>query len=241
LRREEVAILANVSSTWYTYLEQGRKIRPSAEVVDSLADALRLTHAERRYLHALGVSTPASVMPRAALDPDAVSVVRGIVNECNASPYPVYAADHVGDLVAWNGAMAEWYTDFSALEGRARNVLRWLFTAPEARRAIENWADDARDIVSRIRFYIAMGHADPKLEAVVRDLHAASDEFAAWWSTHDVSDQDARLRIFRHPTRGRSPLQLAVVRPVINPSASIVFHLPVDESQDPDRAVCAPS
>lgn len=236
-----MAILANVSPTWYTYLEQGRKIRPSIEVLDSLADALRLGDVERRYLHALGVATPASVQSQAELDASAVSVVRGIVQECDASPYPVYAADRVGGLLAWNGAMADWYADFSGLEGRACNVIWWFFTAPEARQAIENWADDAREIVGRIRFVVGTGHGDPEVEAIVRDLHAASEEFAAWWSTHDVNDQDARLRIFRHPSRGRSPLQLAVVRPVINPSASIVFHLPVDESQDPDHAVCAPS
>lgn len=226
LRREEVAVLAHLSPTWYTYLEQGRDVNPSPDVLDSLAGALRLDGTEHAYLRALGSAgvpdrsygqTPAT---------DATTVVRQLVRDSSAMGYPVYAADARGDLVACNAHMERWYGDFSGRGPRDRNIVWWLFTAPEARERIAGWDRDARDIVARVRFFIANYPADVAVQALIADLRRTSAEFEGWWNDHDVADQEATERSFRHPQLGVRTLRLAVVRPSVDPSVSVVFHLP---------------
>ncbi len=232
LRREEVALLADVSPSWYTYLEQGRRVRPSAEVLDSLASALRLDQTERRYLHALGAGPAESVRQDPTPDIDTTALVVRLMQTSDVLPYPIYVMDGLGDLIAWNAQTTEWYCDFSAREGRGRNMVWWLFTAPEARERIASWRDDAREIVGRIRFLVGTSRAHPAVEESVRALYAASEDFARWWDEHDVVDQEARQRTFRHPRLGVRVLDLFVVRPAVNPAVSIVFHLPPDDDGD---------
>lgn len=226
LRREEVAVLANVSTTWYTYLEQGREIRPSAEILDSFANALRLDHTERRYLHALGASPASSVLPDPTPDAEAIALVCRLMDVNSDMPYPVYATDGMGGLLAWNMQMSEWYSDFSESVGRSRNIVWWLFTAPEAAERIAEWDRDAREMVARIRFFVGTCRPHHIIDGMVRDLCEVSADFARWWDEHDVVDQEARARTFHHPRLGTRTLQLLVVRPSISPSVSIVFHLP---------------
>lgn len=123
LRREEVAVLAGLSPSWYTYLEQGRDINPSAEVLDSLARVLGLTEDERRYLHTLaygGVTTPRPLVDELA----AAEIARQLVATAAESPYPVYAINYYCDLIAWNRATASYYADFGQLPVQRRNMLR---------------------------------------------------------------------------------------------------------------------
>lgn len=226
LRREEVALLAHVSPSWYTYLEQGRKIHPSAEVLDGLATALRLDRAERRYLHALAAGPATSVLPASTPDPDALASIRALVDTSSAMPYPVYAVDARGGLVGWNAHMAEWYDDFSGRTGRDLNMGWWLLTSPQARERIADWHTDAREFVARVRFFVGTNRFDAAAEAMIKDLCAASVEVAQWWQTYDVVEQQARNRSFHHPRLGLRTLQLVVVRPSVSPAVSIIFHVP---------------
>jgi len=159
LRREEVAFLASVSPAWYSRLEQGNKVRPSAEILESLADALRLDGSERRYLHALGSEKAPSASPPTEPDERTVALVRRLVEECEE--LPVYVIDGRGDLVTWNAPTREWYADFARLAGRDRNFLWWLFTAAEARVRIADWSAYARDAVAGVRFAVGTGRLDP--------------------------------------------------------------------------------
>lgn len=235
LRREEIAALANVSPSWYTNLEQGRKVRPSAEVLDSLADALRLDRTSRIYLHALGAGQANSILLDTGPDPDMVDRVDRLMVASQAVPYPIYVIDGLGNLLAWNDQMSDWYDDFAARRGRGRNLVWWMFTEPKARERIVNWDVDARELVARVRFFVGLSRSTADAHDTVRDLCAGSTEFATWWDEHEVLDQEARRRTFRHPRHGVRPLDLFVVRPAPNASMSIVFHLPpvaVDEQSD---------
>lgn len=226
LRREEVAVLANLSPTWYTYLEQGRRIRPSAEVLDGLADALRLNPTERRYLHALG--SPPSPQVQLDLNPPAhaVDAVRRLMALTAAVPYPAYAVDGRGELLGWNPHAVEWYDDFGAYPERERNIARWMFTAPTARTRITHWERDARNLAARIRFFIGTSRLDPEAVDLVTDMRAGCAEFGRWWDTHDVVEQEAGHRSFRHPEHGEVTLELTVLRLASCPSVSVVFHSP---------------
>jgi transcriptional regulator with XRE-family HTH domain len=231
LRREEVAVLAGLSPTWYTYLEQGRDVHPSDQVLDSLARVLGLTEDERRYLHRLAHGHPGRPRPLAD-QASAEQVVRQLVATAADSPYPVYAANLYGDLIAWNQAATSYYTDFGRLP-EGGNMIRWLLTAPEARQRLADWSRDARDIVARWRATTATLGDDPRLQAMVAELRERSPEFGGWWDSHDVREHRSRLRRFRHPELGEQVMRLIVVRaPEFEPWI-VAFHLPAQAAPDP--------
>jgi len=225
LRREEVAVLAGLSPTWYTYLEQGRHIRPSPEVLDSLARVLRMTEDERRYMHLLAYGHVTPLEP-SQLDEAGRAFVEQFVRTAGTGPHPLYALDYMGDLVAWNDSAAEWYTDWSTRSGLDRNIVWWIVTDPEARERVLDWEADARDIVFRLRALAARHHADQRLHEFIRRLRKASTDCDQWWSDHDVRGQRLRLRRLRHHSLGEQTFRLAVTHPEDYASVTIAFHLP---------------
>jgi transcriptional regulator with XRE-family HTH domain len=207
LLREEVAILAGVSPTWYTYLEQGRDIHPSPAVLDSIARVLRLTEDERRYVHTLAYgqiiwSEPLNV------DLSSRDVLGQLVAVYQESPYPVYVGDHCSDLIAWNHAATEWYDDWSQLPSGHRNMLRWMLTSPTARDRLVDWERDTQDIVARLRAEAAKWPEDQRLQRRVRELSGLNPQFVHWWKDHDVQGHRIRTRRFRHPRFGVQMLRL---------------------------------
>jgi transcriptional regulator with XRE-family HTH domain len=231
LRREEVGVLAGLSPTWYTYLEQGRNIRPSPEVLDSLARVLRLTEDERRYIHLL---THGQVTPHESqrLGEGARRFVAHLVQMVGPGPYPLYALDYTGEVVAWNDAAVEWYTDWGKREGIERNIVWWMVADPQARERIGDWEADARDIVARARAAWVRYSAEERIQDLIRRLRAESPEFCRWWTVHDVRGQRLRLRRFCHPELGCRTMRLAVVHPEDCPSVTLAFHLPMAEDDE---------
>jgi transcriptional regulator with XRE-family HTH domain len=224
LRREEVAILAGVSPTWYTYLEQGRKIQPSPEVLDSLARVLRLTEDERRYVHALAfghVVHPQPLDTEVPVD-ELLRQVVGLVDEC---PYPVYCTDPYANLTAWNQAATEWYDDWGRLPPDERNMMRWLLS-PQAMERLVDWEQDTRDIVARLRGEVARRQGDQQLSQLVARCSAVSKQFVEWWNDLDVQETRSRVRRFRHPALGVQTLRLVPLQSVHLVASGIVFHVP---------------
>jgi transcriptional regulator with XRE-family HTH domain len=132
LRREEVAALAGLSITWYTYLEQGRGHDVSPAVLDSVARVLQMSEDERRYMHHLAFGYV--VDPRPLHEEIVVSELQQqIVTIAEAHPYPVYMVDHSADLVAWNSACEDWYDEWGKLRASERNFVLWLLTSEKAK------------------------------------------------------------------------------------------------------------
>lgn len=230
LRREEVAVLAGLSPTWYTYLEQGRDIHPSPEVLDSLARVLSLTEDERRYMHRLahGRATPPAPLKG---EISAEELVKRLVKSSEDTPYPVYGANLYCDVIAWNRAAAEWYTDFSLLPPAERNMMRWMF-GPEAKDRIEDWDNDAADVVARWRSLTAPWGGDNRLTVLVDDLKRNAD-FNRLWDGHDVRELRSRVRRFRHPRLGVQPIRLIVVQAAEFSPCLVAFHVPAQPGDDP--------
>jgi transcriptional regulator with XRE-family HTH domain len=229
LRREEVAVLAGLSPTWYTYLEQAREIQPSPEVLDSLSNVLQLSEDERRYIHDLALGRAPERLDR---QPETAWLVAELVNVAGNGPSPVYALDYAGEVIAWNAAAAEWYTDWSVREGIERNIVWWLMTSPDARERIVDWAEDARDIVGRTRALSARYRHDRKVGELIRRLHAVSPDFRTWWADHEVRGQRIRPRRLRHPELGIRSMWLAVVHPADDARMTVAFHLPCANDDD---------
>lgn len=226
LRREEIAVLAGLSPTWYAYLEQGRDIRPSPEVLDSLARVLRLTEDERRYLHLLAVGEDRRGR-RAGGAPPREDLIPRIVAEMGTGGLPVYGGNAFTDVYAWNDAATRWYTDFGALPPARRNMLSWLLTAPEARERIVDWEDDTRATLANFRLAAAAQPNDSRFTELLALLRDTSPEFRQWWGDHDVRGQQTRSRRVRLDDGTVCAVQLVVLA-LVDGGGSVVLHVPLD-------------
>jgi transcriptional regulator with XRE-family HTH domain len=230
LRREEIAVLAGLSPTWYTYLEQGRNIRPSPEVLESLSRVLQLSEDERRYLYLLanGQAPPAAPILTPDVGQDMMRRVVALIGDIDT---PVYAANIYADVVAWNAAATHWYADFGAMPADRRNMLWWMLTAPEARSRVIGWAEDTRDVAARFRHASATRPWDNRFAELIAAMRAASPEFCTWWSEYDVRGQRVRTRCLKLPSGELLTSHLVVLR-MTDSINSIVLHVPVDTEDE---------
>lgn len=196
LRREEVSLLAGVGLSWYTWLEQGRDVTPSAGVVDALSRVLQLTTAERIHLfHLAGVPVPTSAGPYPQeAPPDLAAIVAGL------APAPAYLFGPRLDVLAWNpSATALLGTPTAGPDGR-QNLLWWMFTADGRG---EQWNTTVRQTLARFRTEHARRHGDPAFEALVAALHEASPLFRELWPRHEVLAAQLGTKVMDHPDLGR--------------------------------------
>jgi transcriptional regulator with XRE-family HTH domain len=224
LRREEVAVLAGISPTWYTYLEQGRDIHPSAEVLDALARVLHLTDDEHAYLHLLANGQGPPVLEHAQGLAGERYMAR-IVELFAQAPYPVFAGNIYTDITCWNPVTTTWYADFAKLPPRRRNMLWWLFTDPIAQERLLDWADEAKDITARLRIAAASRPWDRNFNQLVDELQTASPEFRTWWARHDVRDDEDRVRRICLPDGTIHIVNILILR-TIDTYHSLILHLP---------------
>jgi transcriptional regulator with XRE-family HTH domain len=198
LRREEIAMVAGVGTTWYTWLEQGRDVKPSHEVLAALGEALRLDAAEKRHLYILaGRDAPT---PRPA-GPERVEAPL-LHTLASLAAQPAYVMGRRWDLLAWNPAAEAVFGDYGALRGDARNIMHLLFTDKSHRRLLVDWEDLARMALGRFRADSAKYVGDPDFERLIAALTAASPEFCAWWPERDVHRQLSGIKKMRHPKAG---------------------------------------
>lgn len=182
LRREEVAQRAHISTTWYTWLEQGRGGAPSVRVLESLAKALMLTEAEREHLFLVGIGHP----PKAHS-----SVQEGISGRLqrflDAMPMiPATVATSTWDIVGWNRAARLALTDYAALLPDKRNILRLMFLDPATRAAQDDWEAVARFLVATFRAETARMGENPRSAELVAEISSKSTDFTRMWRENDV-------------------------------------------------------
>jgi transcriptional regulator with XRE-family HTH domain len=198
LRREEVAQRANVSATWYTWLEQGRGGAPSADVLDRIARALMLTDVEREHLFLIALGRPPEVRYQAS--EGVTPRLQRLLDALELSPAIVKTP--TWDVVAWNRAAAVVLTDYGALAPEQRNILRLIFCDPRVRAAQFDWDSVARFVVAAFRADAARAGATARVEALVDELSRVSPEFAGMWRDNDVRSYGEGLKRMRHPIAG---------------------------------------
>jgi transcriptional regulator with XRE-family HTH domain len=225
LRREEVAVLAGVSTTWYTYLEQGRGREVSPAVLDSVARVLQLSEDERRHVHFLAYGRILTRQPLTG-DLPGNELVKLLVHSVNNSSYPVYGADFYCDLIAWNRAATEWYDDWSKLPPSERNIIRWSITSPLARERFVDWEETVRDGVARWRAMTAVKVPDKRLLQMIDEYCKLSPEFASYWNEYEVLEHRTLIRELHHPRHGTQRMRIIVLEsPEFTPSW-VAFHGP---------------
>lgn len=231
LRREELAQLCGVSPTWITWLEQGRGIRPSAQLLDRLAEALHLQPAERHYLFDLAGHADPRPPQRPAPGAWAVQQLPHHLHTA------AYVLDERWNAVAWNRAAEQLFVGWlDRRDDPAPNLLSYVFLCPQARELIEDWPDRARRLVAEFRAESAR-HADGlRQQELVRHLSADSADFASAWRHQTVAEREGGLRVFRHPRQGRLQFQQTTLFPAMHPGLKLVVLLPVDDAAAKDEA-----
>lgn len=223
LRREEVAHRANISATWYTWLEQGRGGRPSADVLDRIARALRLTATEREHLFLIGLGRPPEIRYRGS-DPITPRLQR-LLDTLTYSPAIVRTP--TWDVVAWNHAAACVLTDYGALPPDQRNILRMIFCDDRIRAVQSEWEAVARFVVAAFRIDAARAGADAEIAPLVDELCQASPEFAAMWRENDVQSHGDGVKHLRHPELGLLALEYSAFTVDGRPDLNLIIFNPV--------------
>jgi len=223
LRREEVAQRANISPTWYTWLEQGRGGAPSPDVLDRIAGALLLTDAEREHLFLLGLGRLPEVryQKNAGVTPRLQRVLDAL------QPSPAIIRSATWDVVAWNRAATVLLIDYELLPPEQRNILRWIFLDPRARTAQYDWEGVARSMLGSFRLETARAGAAAEVEPLVDELSRSSAEFRAMWQDNDVRGAHGEsVKHLRHPVLGRVAFEYSVFAVDGRTDLSLVIYNP---------------
>ncbi|MFF4402170.1 helix-turn-helix transcriptional regulator [Streptomyces sp. NPDC001480] len=199
LRREELAQLAGVSVAYYTRLEQGNGQNVSAEVLDSIARALRLTDAEQAHLTHLAKGKQHKKKPSAR--PQQVRTAIGQLLD-TMDAVPAYVVGRRSEVLAWNRMAAAVFGDWAELPAAERNWARMVFLKPEYQDLFVDWEQKAIDIVCALRMDAGCYPDDPRLSALVGELSVKSEEFRRLWATHDVKEKSHGLKRLQHPLVG---------------------------------------
>ena len=226
LRREEVAQRANISPTWYTWLEQGRGGAPSADVLDRLAAGLMLTDPEREHLYMLGLGRPPEVRYKAV---DGVTPrLQRVLDALTVSPAIIKTA--TWDVIAWNRAAAALLTDYATLPREQRNILRLMFGEPRVRAAQDDWLSVARFVVGAFRADVARAGATAEITRLVQELSRVSPEFEALWRDNDVVGHGEGQKRIHHPELGLIELEFSAFAVDGRPELGMIVYNPATEA-----------
>lgn len=237
LRRHEVADLAGVSDTWYTWLEQGRDMRVSPDMLDAVSRALRLDEEEHRYVRRL-VGRPLSDAPEPGEIPgERLEALRGLLDDL--LPSAAHIATESWDLLAWNSTYAGLFGDPELLQPERRNHLWKFFMTEETRTRLTDWELEARRAVARFRAEDAWLSDDGRLKSLVEDLLAASDDFRRVWEAREIHRFVGYVERIMHPDVGEIRAQLIRLTIVEQPPLVMFIHRPVDDESRERMAMLA--
>ncbi|MFI1411495.1 helix-turn-helix transcriptional regulator [Streptomyces sp. NPDC020707] len=221
LRREELAQLAGVSVAYYTRLEQGNGRNVSAEVLDAIARALRLTGAE--HAHLTHLAKPKQHKKKVSARPQQVRVaMRQLIDTFDS--VPAYVVGRRSDILVWNRMSAAVFGDWSQLPAPERNWARMVFLLPEYRELFVDWEQKASDMVSFLRMDAGCHPDDPRLSALVGELSVKSEEFRRLWAAHDVKEKSHGVKRLHHPLVGELTLAFETFKLVDDEELSMVTY-----------------
>lgn len=224
LRREEVAQLAGISATWYTWIEQGREVNVSAEALDRLAIALKLSKSERTYLFDIADRRD----PHAHIN-EVDTAPETLVKMLESIVIPAYIMGRTWDLLAWNQPASNLFTgwlDIATKSETRPNLLRFVFQHPSASQFVVDWEMRARRLVAEFRADCRSRLEEPELNHLVNELSQTSADFERFWKQHDVLERQGGQRKFKHPTQGLISFSQVTLRPVEQEQLKLVLLQP---------------
>lgn len=226
LRREEVAQLAGVGVTWYTWLEQGRPINASEQVLTAIGRALRLDADETRHLFTLAGAAEPDDLPQSEIISGALAaIVAGL------DPLPAWALNTRYDILHWNRAHTQLYGDLSEVPPHRRNVIWLLFTVPAWQELLQGYEfENNLPCVARLRRYYAAHVGDPQWEELINELSSRSTAFRAMWERYDVTSTSETTKHLNHPVAGRFRLASSSLWVADQPGVRVNVYTPLDET-----------
>lgn len=235
LRREEVAVLAGVSVSWYTWLEQGRDIQPSAEALQRIATVLKLDRVESAHLFALSSLKAPAMVPSTTAGSTVSAGLAQLVQAMN--PIPAYVRNTRFDILLWNHAVAELFIDYGALQPHERNTLRLLFLHLPYRTRIVDWEKMARGMLCAFRANRAHAQAQGPAQAapfdsLVEELSTESAEFRHWWQDTGVKGFDEGRKRLLSASGETVDYTYVALSPEGRPDLSLVSYLPLPADRE---------
>lgn len=223
LRREEVAVLAGVGLTWYTWFEQGRRIQVSTPFLQNLARALRLSEAERAHLFMLAQNR----QPPKASNGTPIDALERLRPILTAITSPAYIRNNRFDVLAWNDANTRMFGDFARAPETERNIIRRMFARPHYRRTMPNWEQDARGLVASLRLNYGQANGAEEFSSFIAEMIAASPDFARIWAQHEVTDLGEGVYLYRTERHGTLAFRHSTLMSEAIPELRIVIYIPV--------------
>jgi len=231
LRREEVAQLVGVSVDWYTWLEQGRAIMPSTQVLERLVQTLRLDANERSHLFLLAHQQPP---PALLLEPEVVSpALQHFLDRFGTRP--AFVSGRRWDILAWNDAGCAVFGDYRLRTIRERNTIWGIFTNPLSREYIVDWEEDARHLLAQFRSSCGRYPGDVQLAELIHDLMLCSPEFRAWWPDHEVRSGQEGRKTLNHPQVGYLMFERLTFQVFDTPDLKVTVYTPLEEADSPRK------
>lgn len=222
LRREEIAQLAGIGITWYTWLEQGRPIRVSTQVVESLSRVLMLNKQERIHLYLLTNQPLPAELPgyEGTLSP----ILQHVLDSLRCCPSLV--TDQRWNVIGWNKAACIIFGDFSEMTLRERNIVWAMFTDHKYKQLFTDWDMHAKDLLGRFRSTCGQYIEDPWIAQFVGDLKLVSEEFHTWWQLHEIETNREKYKQLNHPQAGRLDFEVSNFDVSDNSGLKMIVHTP---------------
>ncbi len=232
LRRAEVAQMVGVSVDWYTWLEQGRSITPSTQVLERLVQTLRLDANERTHLFLLAQQQAPPVLLQ---ETEIVSpALQHFLDQF--STRPAFVSGRRWDILAWNDAGCAVFGDFRRMTApRERNTIWGIFTNPLSRQFIVDWEEDARQLLAQFRSSCGRYPGDAQLTELIHDLQLSSPEFRAWWPDHEVRSGQEGRKTLNHPQVGYLLFERLTFQVFDTPDLKVTVYTPLKEADTPRK------
>ncbi|GKU23442.1 helix-turn-helix transcriptional regulator [Clostridium folliculivorans] len=231
LRREEVASLSGIGLTWYTWIEQGRPIQVSTQLLESLARTLMLDNQETIHLYTLAGQAPPTNFPN--YDESVDPMLQHVLDSLEFSPALIMDARL--NVIAWNDAASKLSLDYSKISLYKRNVLRIMFTNEEFKETFTDWSSAAQGMIARFRTVYSKFIDDPWIEELVNELKRESKEFNLWWSMHNVKTEDTRFKTIIHPVLGKLDFEETSLLIADNTSLRMTVFTPMAETDTKEK------
>ncbi len=231
LRRGEVATLTGISLEWYTWLEQGRDINVSVQLLENLARALQLDENERKHLFLLALRQPPPVetFSHTTISP----TIQHFLNQLGT--IPVCVVDARLNIVAWNKTFCAVFGDYETLSERERNVIWRVFTSPSRQLNKEQWEEHARLYLAQFRAGYDRFIEDPWWATQIAELNRISSEFRELWARHDVLNIPEGRKVMHHPLVGEMAFESLFFQTVDSPDLRLLIHTPRSNTGTADK------
>jgi transcriptional regulator with XRE-family HTH domain len=233
LRREEVAQIAGVSTTWYTWLEQGRDIKVSSIVLDCISTALQLNNDERDYLYDLALETKSEIPNQKKNQSELSPSLKRILTELTYCPTII--TDRHCHIVGWNQAAAHVFLDFELIPNDQRNLIRLVFTRKELKALAVNWEHFAKGFLSIFRTYYGHYLGDEWYNQFIKGMSDSHSEFQDLWQQSQVSKAPEMVIEFRHAKAGKMLFNLTSLQVQGDMDLRCSIYTPVEETDTENK------